>query len=111
MQFVVEIRRMETPQGPPQMELALAKQMFQQFVSGQADPRIKAAYPYAGERAGTLIVEVESADELNQVMGKVPVLPLCDVEYHPVMSVQQGLAGIEEAERRLAAMSGATAGH
>lgn len=108
MQFVVDIRRMETPQGPPQMELALAKQMFQQFVSGQADPRIKAAYPYAGERAGTLIVEVDSADELSEVMGKVPVLPVCEVHYHPVMSLQAALARVEEGERQLAAMAGAT---
>ena len=110
MQFVVEIRRMQTPQGPPQMEMALAKQMFQQFVNGQADPRIKAVYPHAGERSGTLIVEVDSADELNQVMGQVPVLPLCEVHYHPVMSLQAGLAGVEEAERRLAATAGATTG-
>ncbi|HYZ00327.1 MAG TPA: muconolactone Delta-isomerase family protein [Candidatus Binatia bacterium] len=108
MQFVVELRRMETPQGPPQMELALARQTFQQVASGQADPRIRAIYPYAGERAALLIVEVETADELSQVMGRLPLFPLVEAHYHPVTSIQSTLERIEEAEQQLAAMTGAT---
>ena len=103
MQFVVDMKRMETPQGPPQMEIALAKQTLQQFASGQGDPRIKAVYPWAGERAATLIVEVESGDELSQVIGRLPLFPLCEIHYHPVMSLQRSLEGVEEAERQLAA--------
>ena len=109
MQFVVDIRRMETPQGPPEMEIALAKQTFQQFASGQADPRIKAVYPYSGERAATLIVEADSGEDLDEVMGRLPVFPVCEIHYHPVTSVQATLQRIDEAEQQLQAMTGAAA--
>jgi muconolactone delta-isomerase len=109
MQFVVDINRMETPQAPPEMEIAIAKQTFQQFASGQGDPRIKAVYPYAGVRAATLIVEADSGDDLAEVIGRLPLFPLCEIRYHPVTSVQSSLQRIEEAERQLAAMTGAGA--
>lgn len=35
------------------------------LASGQ-EPRIKAVYPFAGERAGIFLVEVDTAEELQE---------------------------------------------
>ena len=60
MEFVVITRALDSTNVPPAASIALAKQTFQMFASNQ-DSRIKAVYPFAGERAGVLIVDVKSS--------------------------------------------------
>lgn len=103
MEFVVILRALESSNVPPQVAVALAKQTFQQFASNK-DPRIKAMYGFAGERAGVLIVDVKSGDELQEVISSLPFAGITTAEIHPVSSVQSSLKSIEEAERRMASM-------
>src|SRR5437870_13922247 len=67
MEFVVIARAIESPSVPPQAAVSLAKQTYQQFASNQ-DSRIKAKYPSAGARAGLLIVDEKSCDELQDLL-------------------------------------------
>ena len=71
------------------------------LASGQ-EPRIKAVYPFAGERAGIFIVEVDTAEELQEVLGSIPLAPLARMEVHPVATVQATLKTLEKAEQSLA---------
>ena len=76
----------------------------QQFASNQ-DSRIKAIYPFAGERAGLLIVDVKSGDELQDLLGSLPFAGITKTEIHPTGTVQSALKTMEAAERRIASMS------
>ena len=108
MEFVVILRALETTNVPPQAAVALAKQTFQMFASNQ-DPRIKQVYPFAGERAGVIIVDAKSGDDLQDVLGSLPFSGTTKAEIHPIGSVQSSLKTIEAAERRIASMTPAGA--
>ncbi len=50
MQFLVIGRHIDSPVAPPAQEIAMLKATFEQFASGR-NPKIKAVYPFADERA------------------------------------------------------------
>jgi len=108
MQFAVIMRDTESSNLPPPVQLALAKQTFEKLTS-TPDPRIKAFYPFAGERAGLFIVETNSADELQDVIGAQPLSPIARAEVHPITSVQGVLKTLQQAEQRMAQMAPAGA--
>src|SRR5262249_33761567 len=103
MQFLVDVRRIESPQVPAQVEIAFAKATFQQFAQ-HAEPRITAVYPYPGERALSLIIEAGSGEELSEVLTKLPLFPVLQLAIHPLTSVEQALRAIDDAEAMLAQM-------
>jgi muconolactone delta-isomerase len=108
MQFAVISRALDSGNVPAQVAVSLAKQTFQ-MLSSNPDPRIKAVYPFAGERAAILIVDVKSGEELQELMSSLPLSGISKSEIHPIGSVQSSLKSIEDAERRIAAMSPAAA--
>jgi muconolactone delta-isomerase len=104
MEFVVITRALDSSNLPPQATISLAKQTFQLFASNK-DSRIKAVYPFAGERAGVLIVDVKSGEDLQDLLGSLPFAGITKAEIHPIGSLQGSLKTMEEAERRVAAMT------
>jgi muconolactone delta-isomerase len=104
MEFVVITRALDSTNVPPAVTISLAKQTFQQFASNK-DSRIKAVYPFAGERAAVLIVDVKSGEELQELLGSLPFSGISKAEIHPIGSVQSALKTMEEAEKRVAAMT------
>jgi muconolactone delta-isomerase len=103
MDFVVISRAVDSSNVPPQATIALAKQTFQ-MAKANKEPRIKAMYPFAGERAGVLIVEAKSGDELQEILGNLPLAGISTNEIHPISTVDSMLKTIEAAEQRFAAM-------
>jgi hypothetical protein len=85
MQFLVIGRLIDTPVAPARQEVDLLIETFRHFASRE-DERIKAIYPYADERATALLVEVETADELSEILGSLPASRLSSLEGHPVAS-------------------------
>ena len=108
MQFAVIMRATDSSSLPPQAQLALPKQTFEMLKS-KPDPRIKAVYPFAGERAGVFIVETDTADELQEMLGGLPISPLVRAEVHPVATLQGVLKTLQQAEQRMAQMAPAGA--
>ena len=83
MQFIVAGRSLDPPPVPLPQAVAMFKATWEHFASG-SDPRIKAIYPHADERAVTFVVEVESAEDLSSLLRRLPVFPLVSLEVHPV---------------------------
>jgi len=104
MQFAVIMRATDSSNLPPQMQVALPKQTFEMLTSRQ-DPRIKAIYPFAGERAGLFIIDTNSGDELQEVIGALPLSPMARAEVHPISTVQGVLKTLQQAEQRMAQMA------
>jgi muconolactone delta-isomerase len=103
MQFCVIGRAVDSSNVPPQAVIGLAKQSFQMLASNQ-DSRIKTMYPFAGERAGLLIVDVQSGDELQEVLGNLPLSGISTFEIHPVGTLQGVMKSLEVSEKQMAAM-------
>ena len=108
MQFAVIMRATDSSSLPPQVQLALPKQTFE-MLSSKQDPRIKAVYPFAGERAGLFIIDTSSADELQEVIGALPLSPMSRAEVHPISTLQGVLKTLQQAEQRMAQMAPAGA--
>ncbi len=103
MQFIVTGRGLDTPVVPLQQELAMVKATFELFKS-RANPKIKAIYPHADERAVTLVIEADSGDDLTRVLGSIPASRLGRFESHPVTTPEAVLGVLAEAERAVAGM-------
>jgi len=103
MEFVVISRAADSTNVPPLATLALVKQTFQ-MAKENKDPRIKAVYPFAGERAGVIIVEAKSGDELQEILGNMPLAGISTNEVHAITTVDSVLKTVEAAEQRAAAM-------
>ena len=108
MEFAVIVRAIDSTNVPVPATLALVKATFQMLASNK-EPRIKAAYPWAGERGGIFIVDVKSGEELQEVVGSLPFFNIVKPEIHAIGTVQGTIKLVEEAERRVAQMSGAGA--
>ena len=104
MQFIVTGRGLDSPVVPPQQELALVKASFESFKS-RTNPKIKAIYPHADERAVTLVIEADSGDDLTRVLGSIPAFRLSSFESHPVTTPEAVLGVIAEMERAMAGMA------
>ncbi len=109
MQFAVLTRANTAVNVPPAVAIGLAQKTFEQIAAGK-ESRIKAVYPFAGQRAGILIIEAQSGEELNEVIGSLPFFPIVNIEIHALGSVQSALKGIEQAQRQIAEMGPALAG-
>ena len=105
MQFLVIGRLIDAPVAPPEQELAMLKAHFEQLASG-ANPKIKAVYPFADERATALVVDVDSADDLAQLIGSLPASRLSTFVSHPIVSPQSVLDLLSQWEQRMAERAG-----
>src|SRR6266516_244906 len=103
MEFLVISRAVDSANVPPQATVALAKQTFQ-MLKANKEPRIKAVYPFAGERAGVFIVEAKSGDELQEVIANLPLSGISTNEIHPLGTLDAVLKTIDIAEQRIAQM-------
>jgi hypothetical protein len=103
IQFLVETRRIESPQVPVQAEIALAKGTFQQILQ-HTEPRITAVYPHAGQRSVSLVIDAASGEELSEVLFKLPLFPVLQITIHPLTTVEQVMRAINEAEAMAAQM-------
>ncbi len=108
MLFAVIMRATDSSSHSLQAQLALPKQTFQ-MLTAKPDPRLKAVYPFAGERAGVFIIDADSGEELEDMIGSLPISPLVTAEIHPVGTLQGWLKTLEQMEQQLAQVAPAGA--
>jgi hypothetical protein len=104
MEFVVIARAVDSVNVPPQVTVALAKQTFQ-MLKANKEPRIKSFLPFAGERAGILVIEAKSGEELQEVIGNLPLAGISSTEIHALGTLEGVLKTLDVAEQRIAAMT------
>jgi hypothetical protein len=104
MQFLVLTKASSESTVPIQVRLQLVRQTYESFVE-KREPRIKQAFPFAGERAGAFIVEVGSHEELSDVISDLPFSGIVDVTIHALTTIEQSLKTIKKAEQRAAQMA------
>jgi hypothetical protein len=101
MPFLVIGRLIDTPVAPPDQEIAMLKATFEQFTSG-ANPKIKAVYPFADERATALVIDVDSADDLGHLITSLPASRLSTFTSHPIASPRSVFDQLSQWEQMMA---------
>jgi hypothetical protein len=101
MQFLVIGRLIDAPVAPPEMEIAALKATFEQLANGM-NPKIKAVYPFADERATALVVDVDSADDLGRLISSLPATRLSTFVSHPIASPQSVLEQLSQWQQMMA---------
>lgn len=86
MQFVVIERTVEGTGIPPLEQVSMVRAGLEVIARG--NPKIKAAYPFADINGGCLIVEVDSGDELNELLSTLPFSALSKYEVHPTATIE-----------------------
>ena len=109
MQFAVISRAQDSSNIPIPAQLMMVEKTFE-LLKSKADPRIKESYGFAGERAGILIVEAESGDELTEVLANLPFFNLTKNEIHPISSIDSALSSVRQAQARFTQMTPAGVG-
>ncbi len=100
MQFAVIGRPDNMSSVPPPQAMAIIKAGFEFLSAGH--PKIKASYPFADMTDGVLIIEAESGDELNAVLGSLPFTAIATYEAHAIGTPQGMLQTIEKAQQMMA---------
>lgn len=109
MQFAVIARALDSSNIPVPVQLTLVKKTFE-LLQSKAEPRIKEIYGFAGERAGILIIEASSGDELQEVLNSLPYLPLVKTEIHPIGTIDAALATVTQVQQTFTQLTPAGVG-
>jgi muconolactone delta-isomerase len=109
MQFAVIARALDSSSIPVPVQLTLVQKTFE-LLKSRSDPRIKEIYGFAGERAGILIVEASSGEELQDVLSGLPYIPLVKTEIHPVASIDAALKTVTQLAERFTQLTPAGVG-
>jgi len=99
MQFIVTGRAIDGLPTPPAQALAAYKATFELLAADKV-PHVQAAWPHADERATTLLVEIDTAEQLGDTLASLPGFMLSTWEAHPVSTaahVAGSLASMEAA--------------
>lgn len=83
MQFIVTGRAIDGLPMPPHAVLGAYRASFELLATG-TDPHVKGVWPHAEERATTLLIEADSAEQLGESLTALPGYMLCTWEAHAV---------------------------
>ena len=110
MQFLVVIRGNEGSILPPAQEMALVRETFEQLASGK-DKRIKAVYPFVGERAGAILCEAATPEELQECLMSLPFWRLVRAECHVVGTPKALADQLGRMEQQMAGLTASAGRH
>ena len=97
MQFIVTGRAIDGLPLPPAQAIAAYKATFQILAAGDL-PRIKHVWPHADQRATTLPIDADSAEDLGDTLAALPGFMLSTWEAHPVTTAAHTAAALDRLE-------------
>lgn len=90
MRYFVNIEMMETSPTSPQELIPHLERVviphYELFMKLEAEGKILASGAYAGERAGAFIIDVDSNDELDQLLMSIPGWESFKIDVTPLQS-------------------------
>lgn len=73
---------------PPEMTPRIMEGMMSWVDKYQREGKIETIWSIAGRRAGGGILNVDSAEELDRILGEAPLTAFSDVEVLPITDIQ-----------------------
>lgn len=90
MQFLVVTRQSAAP--PVEMMLPLMDAMDAWLAQHRASGKIAQVWSFAGTGGGGGVVEVDSHEELDEIMGGFPWGPWSEIDIYPLSDLDRSLA-------------------
>lgn len=90
MKFLV-ITRQATP-PPPEMLVPMFDAMVAWVAQHRASGKLKDVWAFAGTPGGGGVLEVDSHEELDGIMARLPFAPFSSTEIIPLSEIDQSLA-------------------
>ena len=104
MQFLI-ITRQRTP-PPPEMTLPLLGAMQAWMAQHRASGKIKSSWAFAGMPGGGGVIEVDSAEELDEIMAGFPLGPFSSIEVLALSDFDRNIEAVKVAFGRMMEMMG-----
>ena len=104
MQFLIITK--PTNPAPPEMIPPLIDAMAAWLAQGREDGTLQAAWSFAGTQGGGGIAEVESHEQLDEVMAGFPFAPFSSIEVYPLADLDRSLATNRAVVEQMMSMMG-----
>ena len=106
MQFLIVTK---TQGVPPQLIPSLAEAMKQWMSVHRASGKMESVWALAGQTGGAGVLNVESHQELDDIMAGFPFLPWTDVQVTALADMERSLTTRAEVAKRALAAAQASA--
>ena len=90
MQFLVITKQASPP--PPEMLVPMLDAMSAWVAQHRASGKMIAIWSFAGTTGGGGVLDVESHEELDEIMARFPFAPFSSVEILPLSDLDKSLA-------------------
>jgi muconolactone delta-isomerase len=104
MKFLAIIIRKQSP--PPEIMPALIEATIKWMAWAKGSGKFDAIYSVAGQPGGLGIANVDSLEELNDIIAGYPMTPFSDIQTIPLSDVDQALSTLREQVKKMAALKG-----
>ena len=104
MKFLTIIIQKQPP--PPEIMPALIEATIKWMAWAKGSGKFDVIYSIAGQPGGLGIANVDSLEELNDIIAGYPMTPFCNVQTIPLSDVDQALATQRELVKKMAALKG-----
>ena len=104
MKFLTIIIQKQPP--PPEIMPALVEATIQWMAWAKGSGKFDAIYSVAGQAGGLGIANVDSLEELDDIVRGYPMTPFCDVQTIPLSDVDHALTSLREQVKKMGALKG-----
>ena len=104
MQFLIITKQSSPP--PPEMIVPLIEAMKAWVAQGRSSGRLKSLWGFAGIPGGGGVVEVDSHEELDEIMVAFPFGPFSNIEIIALSDIDKALAGAKATFQQMMEMMG-----
>jgi len=102
MRFLAIFRAIDPDVAPPDAEIAAVRESFQHLASG-TDSRVKEVFAFAVLRQGAMVVDVQSHEELHDVIWSLPFWRLCTWDLYPLIAPEHLVRWLDQVHANLVA--------
>ncbi len=100
MKFLVTPRRSDP--APPEMAIAIFEEGLLQRMSALKETgELEQSWSFAGLKGGGAILNVDSLEELDSIMGSFPLSPVAEIQVYGLADLESGVNGMLSALREV----------
>ncbi len=104
MKFLTIVIQKQPP--PPEMMPALVEATIQWMAWAKGSGKFDAIYSVAGQSGGLGIANLDSLEELDDIIQGYPMTPFCNVQVFPLSDVDHALATMREQVKKMSSSGG-----
>ncbi len=99
MRFLVT--SMQSDPAPPEMAIAMFEGLLQWVSALKETGKLEQSWSFAGLKGGGTILNVDSLEELDSIMGGFPLSPVTEIQVYGLADLENGVNGVLSALREV----------